>query len=61
MIIEQVMKCSWIGNLIPQYSEGTLDEYQLDLINQHLENCSDFSLELDDFYRLLSLVTNVEI
>ena len=61
MIIEQVMKCSWIVNLIPQYSEGTLDEYQLDLINQHLENCSDCSLELDDFDRLLSLVTNVEI
>lgn len=55
------MKCGWIENLIPQYCEGILDEYQLNLVTQHLENCEDCGLELDAVDRLLSLVENVEI
>ena len=55
------MKCGWIENLIPQYCEDILDEYQLNLVTQHLENCEDCGLELDAVDRLLSLVENVEI
>ena len=55
------MKCGWIENLIPQYCEGILDEYQLNLVTQHLENCEDCGIELDAVDRLLSLVENVEI
>ena len=55
------MKCGWIESLIPQYFEGVLDECQLDLINQHLENCEDCGLELGAVDRLLDLVDNVEI
>ena len=55
------MKCGWVENLIPEYFEGILDQYQLDLVTQHLENCEDCKLELDAIDRLLDLVDNVGI
>jgi len=55
------MKCGWIESLIPRYFEGVLDECQLNLINQHVENCEDCGLELGAVDRLLDLVDNVEI
>ena len=55
------MKCGWVEDLIPEYFDGILDQYQLDLVAQHLENCGDCKLELDAIDRLLDLVDNVEI
>ena len=55
------MKCGWVEDLIPEYFDGILDQYQLDLVTQHLENCEDCKLELDAIDRLLDLVDNVEV